>query len=175
MCSSSVTLFLSASLALISILSFNSALYPANFSMDSSISYWFPPSSFHTFSPTLSNLIPALSFVTFSHTALPAMAGNLFFGIFLVLECHYCCSRIFVLSGYIPSSALTSVLPVVLEHPNTFVAAVICIVSSCFSNFAFPSHTYAYSSFGTFTFIRIRILLLVSWCESVRIGSILPT
>ena len=38
-------------------------------------------------------------------------------------------------------------LLVVLEHPSIFFAAVICTVSSCFTNFAFPSNTSpAYSS-----------------------------
>ena len=85
---------------------------------------------------------------------------------------------LFVLSGYIPSSSLNTVLRVVLEHPinSTFLAAVVCTVSSCFTNFAFPSHTCpAYSSFGTIAFIKIHILILVSRCESVRIASILPT
>ena len=40
---------------------------PQNFSMNS-VSC-FPPTSFHTFSTTLSHLIPARPFVTFSHTA----------------------------------------------------------------------------------------------------------
>ena len=48
-----------------------------------------------------------------------------------------------VLSGYIPSSALNTVFLVVLEHRSTFLATVICTASSCFTNFAFPSHTSA--------------------------------
>ena len=60
-----------------------------------------------------------------------------------------------------------------------FLAAVICSVfscSSCCTNFAFPSHTPpAYSNFGTTTFIRIHLLILVSRCGSVSIASILPT
>ena len=62
----------------------------------------------------------------------------------------------------IPSSGLDTVLLVVLEHPSIFLAAVICAVSSCFTNFAFPSYTSpAYSSFGTITFIGTHILILV--------------
>ena len=38
-------------------LCFTSVLYPANFSMDS-ISSWFPPISFQTFSTALSHLVP---------------------------------------------------------------------------------------------------------------------
>ena len=56
-----------------------------------------------------------------------------------------------------------------------FFSAVICTVSSCFI-FAFPSHTSpAHSSFGTITFSRLHLLILVSRCESIRIASILPT
>ena len=78
-------------------------------------------------------------------------------------------------SGCIPSSALSTVLLVVCEHPSAFLVAVICAVSSCFTDFVFHSHTsLAYSSLGTITFIRIHILI-VSKCESVRIASILPT
>ena len=155
---SSFTLFLSASFSLVSILSFTHVLCPANFSMDS-ISSWFPPISFHAFSTTLSHLIPARPFVNFSHTALSAMAGNLFCGMFLTLYCHFIfLTSLVYFSGYIPSSALHAVLLVVLEHPRTFLAAVICTVSSCFTNFAFPSHTTsAYSSFGTITLIIIYI------------------
>ena len=43
----------------------------------------------------------------------------------------------FVLSGYIPSSAL----PVVLQHLRIFSLAVICTVSICFTNSASPSDT----------------------------------
>ena len=86
-------------------------------------------------------------------------------------------SRRLVLSGYILSSALQTVFLVVLEHPSTFLAAVVCTVSKCYTctNFAFPSHIYVYgiSGFGSITFIRIR--RLVSRCESVGIASILPT
>lgn len=43
---------------------------------------WSPPIFIHTFSTTLSHLVPARPFVTFSHTALLAtsMTGSLFFG-----------------------------------------------------------------------------------------------
>ena len=69
------------------------------------------------------------------------------------------------------------VLLVLLEYPQgTSLAAVICTVSCCFTNFAFPSLTSpAYSSFGTFTFfIRLHLLILVSRCDSVRIAPVLP-
>ena len=143
-----------------------------------SISSWFPPTSVHTFSTTLSHLIPARPCVTFSHTALSAMAGTLFFGMFLTFYCHFnFLTSLFVLSGYIPSSALDIVLLVVLEHPSTFLDSVICTDFQLFYQLrAFPSHVSpAYSSFGTITLIRIHILILVSRCESGRIASILPT
>ena len=41
-----------------------------------------------------------------------------------------------VLSGYILSSALTTVLLAELGHLGIFFAAVICTVSNCFTNFA---------------------------------------
>ena len=132
------------------------------------ISLWtvslLPPTSFHTFSTTLSHLIPARHFVTFSHTAVKA--GNLFFGIFFTLYCHIN----FVTSLFVFKWVHSQFLLVVLEHPSTFLAAAICTVSSCFTNCAFPSHTSpAYSSFGTITFIRIHLLVLVTRCESVKI------
>ena len=58
-----------------------------------------------------------------------------------------------VLSGYFPSSALSTVLLVVLEHLGILFAVVICAVPNCFTSFAFPSHiSPAYSIFGTITF-----------------------
>ena len=51
-CSSSFALFRSASLSLLSVLSFFAVLYPPNFYMDS-MSSWFPPLPVHTFSTTL--------------------------------------------------------------------------------------------------------------------------
>ena len=81
-----------------------------------------------------------------------------------------------VLGGYTPNSVVDTVLLDELEHPSTFLAVVVCTVSSCFTNFAFSSRTSpAYSCFGTITFIRKHILILVSRFESVRIASILPT
>ena len=62
-------LFRSASLSLLCILSSTSPLQFPNFPADIAPS-WFPPISFRTFSTTLSHLIPARPFVTFSHTAL---------------------------------------------------------------------------------------------------------
>ena len=47
------------------------------------------------------------------------MACNLFSGILFTLSCHFnFLTSLFVLSGYIPSSALNTVLLVVLEHPS---------------------------------------------------------
>ena len=105
------------------------------------------------------------------------MTGNLFSGIFFTFYCHFnLLASLFVLSGYIPSSALNTVILVVFEHPSTFLAAVIYTVSSCSTNFAFPSHTTrSYSHFGAITLIIIHILILVPRCGSVRIASILPT
>ena len=74
-CFSSFTFCLRASLSLSSILYSTSVLYPPNFSMDSTSSR--SPKPFLSFSTTLSHLFPAPS-VVFSHTALSAMAGNLF-------------------------------------------------------------------------------------------------
>ena len=55
-----------------------------------------------------------------------------------------------------------AVLLVVIEHPSPFLFGVICTVSSCCTNLALPSHSsHAYSSFGTITFTRIHILILV--------------
>ena len=99
----------------------------------------------------------------------------------LALYCHFnFLTYLVVLSRYLLSCVLSTctwkyILLVVLGHPNTCLVAVVCTVSSCSTNFAFSSHTSACSSFGTITFIRIHILILVSRCESVRIGSILPT
>ena len=73
-CFSSLTLLLSASLSLFSIISLTSVSHPPNFYIDSTSSRS-PPKSFHIFSTTLSHLIPARPFVTFSHTALSAMVG----------------------------------------------------------------------------------------------------
>ena len=85
-------------------------------------------------------------------------------------------TSLFVLSGYMPSSTLNTVLLVALEHPSIFLAALICTVSSCFTNFAFPFYTSpAYTNFGTIILTTMHILILVSRCESVRMASILPT
>ena len=67
-----LVLFLSASLSLISILSFISVLYPLSLSSDST-SPWFSPLSFHAF--LLSRLrypilLQLVVFATFSHKAL---------------------------------------------------------------------------------------------------------
>ena len=44
-----------------------------------------------------------------------------------------------------------------------FLPAVICTISSCFTDFVFPSHiSPAYGSFGTSTFIRVPLLPLGS-------------
>ena len=67
-------------------------------------------------------------FVTFSHTALSTMAGNLFFAYSLlsIAVSTFLISQ-FVWSECVPSSALTTVLLliVVLEHLRIFLAAVI--------------------------------------------------
>ena len=99
--------------------------------------------SSHTLSITLSHHLPACPFVAFSQTALSAMAGNLSFGMLLGWYCRFnFLTALFVWSGCDPSSAFNStVLLVVREHPSIFSAAVICAVSSCFADFAFPSHT----------------------------------
>ena len=62
------------------------------------------------------------------------MAGKLFSDIFLTLYCRFnFLTSLFVVTGYIPSSALNTVLLVVFEHPSIFLAAVICTV--CFQVF----------------------------------------
>ena len=87
------------------------------------------------------------------------MAGNLFFGMLLTLVyCYFnflaslrthlfeagTCTLPVLL--YIPVHS--GVLLVVLEHPSTFLAAVIWTFSSCFTDFALPSHMApAHSSF----------------------------
>ena len=165
-CSSSFTFVLSASLDIICILPFTSALYPPNFSMDS-ISSRLPPICLHTLSTTLFHRIPARPFVTFSQTYQLWLATS-----FLECSSLYIAISTFLrvdlfLSGHIPSSALNTLLLVVLEHPGAFLAAITCIVSSCFTNIAFPSHTSAYYNFGTITFTRIHILNPVSRCLRV--------
>ena len=156
--------FLCASVPLVSIIYVTSKLYPAKVSMDSVFSL-LAPTSFHTSSTTLSHLLPARPVVTFSHTPLSAMVGNLFFSTFRALYCNFNFYDMSVLSGCIRSSPLHTLLLVVLEHPSTFSAAVICSVSSWFANCAFPPHTSpAYYSFGTITFIIVHILILVSSC-----------
>ena len=103
---------------------------PPNVSTGSLLS-WFPPVSCHTFSTTLSYPFPARPFVTFSHTALSATAGNLFFGMFFMYfilpfqlshVSHLC------QAGAFPALLLIlSVLLVVLEHPSTFLDVATCI------------------------------------------------
>ena len=61
---------------------------------------------------------------------------------------------LFVLGGFISSSALNAVLLLIaaLQHPSFFLAAAVCTVSNCFTSSAFPSHTspeYSINSFGT--------------------------
>ena len=137
--------------------------------------------SLHTFSTTLPHLVPARPLVTLSHTALRISSRwqPLFWHVrYFILPFQLSHVSLCFIWAHIPNSALeywcitrrTS-----FEHPSTFFAAAICSAPSCFTSFAFPSYTCAYSSFGTITFIRIRPLILVSRCESVRIASILPT
>ena len=149
--------------------------------MDSRISSWFlpkpcilsrlryPPYSSSLFS-LLSPIQPCELWLATSFSA----CSSFIFAIFNFL------TRLFVLSGYIASSALNAVILVVLEHlRSTFLAAAICTVSNCYPNFVFPSHTSAHSSLGTITLIRMPVHLLilhvVSRCESVGIASILST
>ena len=123
-CSSSFTLFLSASLSLVPF--FTSVLYPPNFSIDTSISSWFPPISFHT---------SRLRYPTFFQLALSLLCSIQPYQLWLAASFLACSfphidistfSRRLVLSGYILSSALQTVFLVVLEHPSTFLAAVVC-------------------------------------------------
>ena len=125
------------------------------------ISSWFPLISFHTFSTTLSQIVPAHPLVTFSHTctARSAMVGNLFFGMLRILYCQFnFLTSLVVFSGYIPSYAHNTALLVVVDHASIFLAAVICTVSSCFTNFVFPSHTSPGGGGATWseTFIKKR-------------------
>lgn len=124
----------------------------------------------------LSHLFPACPFVPFFHTALSTMVDNLFLDMFLTFHCPSdLLVSVFVFGGYNPNAALKVVLLVVFEHLCTFIAAIICTVFSCYTNFVFPSHSFsAYSSSGTITFIRIYLSILVSTCESLRIMSVLP-
>ena len=70
------------------------------------------------------------------------MVGNLFFGMLRILYCQFnFLTSLVVFSGYIPSYAHNTALLVVVDHASIFLAAVICTVSSCFTNFVFPSHT----------------------------------
>ena len=118
----------------------------------------------------------ALSLFLPSSAALSTMAGNFVFGVFLTSYWHSN-SRLyqFHVSGYIPSSAISTVLLVVLEHPSTLLAAAMCTVSGCRTNFAFPSRTFLHvlDVFDTITFIRILILYLVIrlWSSSCRFKS----
>ena len=71
------------------------------------VSPWFPPISFHALSTTFSHLGPARRFATLSHTALLAMAGDLFLGHapYAVLPFQLSLAPICFLSGLVPSSA----------------------------------------------------------------------
>ena len=166
-CSSSFTLFLSAGLSLIYILCFTSVcLVPpkliyeqllylflvSSYILPSFLDYAIPPYSSSLFCYFLSYIQPCQLWLATSFLAY----SLLYIAIFPF-------SRLYLfLRGYIPIPALSTVLLVVLEHPGTFLAAVVCTVSSCLTNFAFPSHSSpAYSSFGTITLIRIHLLILV--------------
>ena len=65
--------------------SITSVSNPLNCSM-LRISSWLPPISFGALSTTLSHLIPARPFVTFSRTAILAIARKLFFGFLLTVR-----------------------------------------------------------------------------------------
>ena len=104
----------------------------------------------------LDYVIPSYSSSPYCHFLSYSIINNgchLFSGVFFTLYFHFnFLTSLFVLSGYIPSSAPNTVLLVILEHPSIFLAAVICTVSSCFTNFACPSYTSpACSNFGTVT------------------------
>ena len=85
----------------------------------------FPPISFYILATTLSHLIPARPLVTFSHTTLLAMVGNLSFGTLIISTFS---PPHLISSGYIPSFAFNTVLLVVLEHPSTVLSGFICSV-----------------------------------------------
>ena len=102
------------------VLSLLSCTRQASFPMDKTSS-WSLPNSFHILWTTLSHHIPASPTVIFSHTALSPMAGNPFSGMLFTSYSHFnflTSLLIFVLRGYIPGSALNTVLLVVLEHPG---------------------------------------------------------
>ena len=144
MCCSSFTLFLSANLSLISILLCSSVLCapqtsPWTLTLLGFLLYTYILPHF------LAYAIPSYSsplFPCFLPCSPISHGWQPFIGVLLTSDCHFhfLASR-FELSGYIPSSDLSTVLLVVLEHPSTSLAAVICTVSSCFNNFAFPTHT----------------------------------
>ena len=152
LCFSSFKLFLSSDISLSYVINiwFTCVLYPQNVSIDSTSS---SSKSFHIFSAMYFHLIPARPFVIFSHTALSAMNGwqPLFWHI-LSFVSPFQLTSLLIFGGCITSSAINTVLLVVLD-PSVCLAAVICTVPSCFTNFAFLSQASpAYSSFGTITF-----------------------
>ena len=75
-------------------LSFLLLLLPYTFQSFLRISFhlgssYIPLLLYSTFSTTLSHVVPARLFVSFSHTALSTMACNLAFDMFLDLYCHF--------------------------------------------------------------------------------------
>ena len=164
---------------------FTSALYPPNLSMDGTSSWFNISSRFHPLYPSIISrpryailFQLALLLLTPIHPYQRWLVTSSLASSLLYIPISIFLKSLLVLSGYILSSALSSMLLVVLEHRvnSTFLSAVICTVSSSSTKFAFPSHTCpAYFSFGTITFRRRRILILVSRCESDRIAFVLPT
>ena len=106
---SDFTLFLSASLSLLSIRPSTSALHLPNFSTDITSS-WLPPAAFilsRLRYPTLFQL----ALLLLSSTDLSTTAGNLFFCMFLTFYRHFnFLLSLLVLSGHIHSSALDTAL-----------------------------------------------------------------
>ena len=130
------------------------------------------------------SFLTSLLVLVHSQTALSAMAGNLLFSLFLTSYGHFQLSH--VLSFCLVHSQFCSEDGVARRTCVShffFSAAVICSVSSSFTNFPFPSHTSASSSLGNchihqdiYLNPRVKVMvILVSRCESVRIASVLPT
>ena len=153
-CFSSFTVFLSASPSFSSIVYFASVLCPPNISIDSTSS-WSPPESI--FSRLRHPILFQLALLLFSPIQPYQLWPATLFWRILYFILPFQLPRVSIcFSEYIPNSVFSAVLLVVLEHPSIFLVAVICTVSGCFTNFAFPSHTSpAYANFGTITFIRM--------------------
>ena len=93
--------------------------------------------------------IPPYSSSPFATFPLSAMAGSLLFGMFLTLYCHFnFLPYLFVLSGYISTSALNFVFLVVLEHATN-------------TNFCSCCHLHCSRSLRSLPMFFLRILALV--------------